>query len=217
MIIIPQAPILRGTPEEKLSVIQRYLAELVEGLSVSLNRAAGTSSTIETVNARPAVSIDSSLSSTSENPVQNKAVKEALDSKFDKTGGTLTGNLTVQHLTGTWLQTTAATDLNAKPEKIAVLDSSGWIYYRTPAEMLGDLGIQTGIASVTYGTSGYPQTTVTYPKPYSSKPAVLVQQAFGNMNVTVQVDDVSTEGFTMSTSPISSSGTREVMWVAIGS
>ena len=39
--------------------------------------------------------VDSALDSASENPVQNKAVKAALDGKLDKTGGTLTGNLRV--------------------------------------------------------------------------------------------------------------------------
>lgn len=39
--------------------------------------------------------VDDALSDTSTNPVQNKAVKAALDGKLDKTGGTLTGNLRV--------------------------------------------------------------------------------------------------------------------------
>ena len=38
------------------------------------------------------------------------------------------------------LQTTAATDLNAAAEKIAVLDGDGTVRYRTPAELLSDLG-----------------------------------------------------------------------------
>ena len=38
------------------------------------------------------------------------------------------------------LQTTAATDLNAAAEKIAVLDGDGTVHYRTPAELLADLG-----------------------------------------------------------------------------
>lgn len=84
--------------------------------------------------------VDSSLSSGSIRPVQNKVITAALDNKFDKTGGTLTGNLSGQYLTGTWLQTTQATDLNRTPGKIAVLDDSGWVYYRTPAEIKSDIG-----------------------------------------------------------------------------
>lgn len=63
------------------------------------------------------------------------------------TGGTLTGDLkvgssTIQtngYITGTWLKTTANTHLDSTPTKIAVL-SNGWIYDRTPAEILSDIG-----------------------------------------------------------------------------
>lgn len=95
------------------------------------------------------VVVDTALSSTSTNTVQNKVIKTeldkkadktALDGKLDKTGGTLTGNLTGKYFTGTWLQTTAATDLGYTPGKVAVLDQSGWVYYRTPAEIKSDIG-----------------------------------------------------------------------------
>lgn len=84
--------------------------------------------------------VDSSLSASSTNPVQNKVIKSALDGKLSTSGGTLTGNLSGQCLAGTWLQTTQATDLNRTPGKIAVLDDSGWVYYRTPAEIKSDIG-----------------------------------------------------------------------------
>lgn len=111
------------------------------------------------------ITVDATLSSTSANPVQNKAVKAAIDAKadktaldakadktalnakLDKTGGTLTGNLTGKYITGTWLQSTAASDLGRTPGKIAVLDDSGWVYYRTPAELVADLGIANAIKS----------------------------------------------------------------------
>lgn len=109
--------------------------------------------------------VDAALDAGSANPVQNKAVKAALDNKadktaldakadktalnakLDKTGGTLTGNLTGKYITGTWLQSTAASDLGRTPDKIAVLDGSGWVYYRTPAELVADLGIANAIKS----------------------------------------------------------------------
>lgn len=95
------------------------------------------------------IDVDSALSDTSTNPVQNRAIKAALDTKADKTalgdkmdksGGTFTGNVAGKYFTGTWLQTTEATDLGRVPGKIAVLDESGWVYYRTPAELLADTG-----------------------------------------------------------------------------
>ena len=39
------------------------------------------------------VTVDPSLSDTSTNPVQNKVIKAELDKKFDKTGGTINGNV----------------------------------------------------------------------------------------------------------------------------
>lgn len=41
------------------------------------------------------VTVDDELSSTSANPVQNKVIKAELDKKFDKTGGTINGNVYV--------------------------------------------------------------------------------------------------------------------------
>ena len=70
-------------------------------------------------------------------------VDTGLSGKLDKSGGTLTGNLTGKYITGTWLQTTEATDFGRTPGKIAVLDESGWVYYRTPLELLADLGTET--------------------------------------------------------------------------
>lgn len=71
-------------------------------------------------------------------------VKTALSGKLDKTGGTLTGNLSGQYITGTWLQTTAASDLGRTPGKIAVLDDAGWVYYRSLAEIKADIGASSG-------------------------------------------------------------------------
>ena len=62
------------------------------------------------------------------------------------------GNVTGKYLTGTWLQTIATTDLGKAPPKVAVLDNSGWIYYRTLEELRADLGINDYI--VEQGTSG---------------------------------------------------------------
>ena len=93
------------------------------------------------------ITVDSTLSSTSTNPVQNKAVKAAIDGKLSTSGGTLTGDLTGKYITGTWLRSTEASDLGRTPGKIAVLDDSGWVYYRTLAELFSDLGIADAIKS----------------------------------------------------------------------
>lgn len=81
----------------------------------------------------------------------------AWDAHFEKSlqvsgATTLGGNLNGKYLTGTWLQTTQATDLGKTPPKVAVLDDSGCVYYRTPAELRADLGY--GDYIVSQGTSG---------------------------------------------------------------
>lgn len=55
----------------------------------------------------------------------------------------LNGNVNGNYLTGTWLQSTASTDLGKTAQKVAVLDNNGWVYYRAPAELKADMGIAT--------------------------------------------------------------------------
>lgn len=79
--------------------------------------------------------------------VTKKYAGAALDEKMGKSGGTFTGNVYGKYFCGTWLQSTEASDLGRTPGKIAVLDGSGWVYYRTPAELFSDLGIANAIKS----------------------------------------------------------------------
>ena len=53
------------------------------------------------------------------------------------------GNYNGQYVTGTWLQTTQATDLGRKPPKVAVLDESGWIYSRAFSSFAKDMVLET--------------------------------------------------------------------------
>lgn len=102
---------------------------------------------IKAIPAGGGVDVDNALSATSTNPVQNKVITSALDDKMGKSGGTFTGNVYGKYFCGTWLQSTAASDLGRTPGKIAVLDDSGWVYYRTPSELFSDLGITNAIKS----------------------------------------------------------------------
>ena len=77
------------------------------------------------------------------------------DSSYLKlSGGKLTGNLTGKYITGTWLQTTEATALGSATTKICVLDSSGWVYYRTLADFKDDLSLNIAF-TVTLPASGW--------------------------------------------------------------
>lgn len=63
--------------------------------------------------------VDAALDAGSSNPVQNKAVKAALDEKLDKSGGTLTGDLTIS---GAWLnvESTGTGDGNISVDGVLV-------------------------------------------------------------------------------------------------
>ena len=68
------------------------------------------------------------------------------DSSYLKlSGGTLTGNLTAKYIIGTWLKSTDASALATAATKICVLDGDGWVYYRTPAQILSDIGVPAAI------------------------------------------------------------------------
>ena len=70
---------------------------------------------------------------------QPELIKD-IEARVKKSGDTMTGNLSGKYFQGTWLQTTAITDLGSSPSQIAVI-SEGWIYYRTPAELAKDIGL----------------------------------------------------------------------------
>lgn len=82
-----------------------------------------------------------------------------LDSTLNVAGATtLDGDLTGKKLSGTILKTTSASDLGSRPSKIAVLNSSGEVCYRTPQELSNDMKIgctyQIGAnVSITSGTT----------------------------------------------------------------
>ena len=74
------------------------------------------------------------------------AEKEGFNVKMPATfSGQITagGNYNGQYVTGTWLQTTQATDLGRKPPKVAVLDESGWIYSRAFSSFAKDMVLET--------------------------------------------------------------------------
>ena len=155
------------------------------------------------------ITVDAALDGASKNPVQNKAVKAALDGKLSTSGGTLTGNLTGKYFCGTWLQSSAASDLGRTPGKIAVLDDSGWVYYRTPAELLADIGAMAGgdcytkaetdaaiavrASTSAYGTTKLSNSTTSSSKtlaatPYAVKTALAQAKAYVDSAIAVAIN-----------------------------
>ena len=191
---------------------------------------------IAEVAASGGVDVDNALSATSTNPVQNKVItsalngkadkselgnkadktaldakadKTALDAKMDKSGGTFTGNVYGKYFCGTWLQSTAASDLGRAPGKIAVLDDSGWVYYRTPAELLADIGAMSGgdyytkaetdaaiavrASTSAYGTTKLSNSTTSSSKtaaatPYAVKTALAQAKAYVDSAIAVAIN-----------------------------
>ena len=191
---------------------------------------------VSEVAASGGVDVDNALSATSTNPVQNKVItsalngkadkselgnkadktaldakadKTALDSKMDKSGGTFTGNVYGKYFCGTWLQSTAASDLGRAPGKIAVLDDSGWVYYRTPAELLADIGAMSGgdyytkaetdaaiavrASTSAYGTTKLSNSTTSSSKtlaatPYAVKTALAQAKAYVDSAIAVAIN-----------------------------
>lgn len=70
------------------------------------------------------------------------------------TGGTLTGNLYGKYFSGTWLQSTAAGHQTTPAAKVPVLDSSGWFYWRSPAELKSDMHADYVLNVKDYGAKG---------------------------------------------------------------
>lgn len=105
--------------------------------------------------------------------LDNKANTSSLDGKLDKSGGTMTGTLSVGnsahietngYITATWFKTTSVTD-NNNLTSVAVIDSSGWIYKQPKSTLLS--GCQTTSNLVTSVSSSstdsqYPSAKLFY-------------------------------------------------------
>lgn len=113
------------------------------------------------------IDVDSALSTTSENPVQNKVITSALDGKLDISGGNMTGNLSVNtvasittngYVVGTWLQTKSAS-INNNLTTVAMLDGSGWIYKQSKDTLLS--GVVKSVNDTSPDSNG--NVTITIP------------------------------------------------------
>ena len=85
------------------------------------------------------------------------------------TGGqTITGNINGYsvnadgYVKGSWLQAPSTGKAASNTGKVCVLDGSGWVYYRTPAEIISDGGGATTDQIPTFTLSG---TTLTITLP----------------------------------------------------
>lgn len=114
--------------------------------------------------------------------VQSSGIVKATTKKFSDylplTGGTLTGALSVNngkatidtngYVKGTWLQTTSVSNKGSQTGKVAVIDNSGWIYYRTPQEILEEAGGGNAVAKRYTVTTTAGQTSITFPTTFAT-------------------------------------------------
>ena len=94
-------------------------------------------------------------------------IKALLAKTVSKSGDTMTGNLQIGnstietngYITGTWLRTTSISNKGSNTGKVAVIDNSGWIYYRTPKEIVAEAGEKTKTVAYTVLRSGWSSNT----------------------------------------------------------
>lgn len=110
-------------------------------LTIKLNSGTTEGTNLFTFNGSAAKSINITPNSI------GAAASDHTHSYLPLSGGTLTGNLTGNYITGTWLQTTATSD---KAGRFATIDNNGWIYYRTASEVASDIGAMAASDFVAY-------------------------------------------------------------------
>lgn len=105
-----------------------------------------------------------SVNSKDGNVILNASDVGAVSKSGDTMSGTLTvGSAEIQtngYVIGTWLKTTANTDLSSTSDKIAVINN-GWIYSRTPAQIKSDIGLGSVANERQYSSSNPPPYPVT--------------------------------------------------------
>lgn len=129
--------------------------QLDTGVQASLGKADAAATKLTTIAEGAEVNVQSDWNITdtaSDAFVKNKPDLSVYAKKSEYlplAGGTMTGELKVGssakiqtngYVIGTWLQATTANALNSKPPRICVQDVSGWIYSRTPDQILDDIG-----------------------------------------------------------------------------
>lgn len=113
------------------------------------------------------------------------------------TGGTLTGNLTGKYISGTWLQVIEDNHMKNTSAKVAVLDGSGWVYYRTVSELLADLNIPGSdsihATATAYGTTKLSNSVTSTSKttaatPYAVKSALDAAKKYTDNSIKLAIN-----------------------------
>ena len=92
--------------------------------------------------------------------LQGQDSKNELKKYLPLTGGKLTGNLNGKYISGTWLQATEDNHMANTSAKVAVLDSSGWVYYRTVSELFADLNVSGAVKTALDEAKAYTDSAI---------------------------------------------------------
>ena len=124
-------------------------------------------------------------------------ISNSLSGYLPKSGGTLTGNLTGKYISGTWMQVTEDNHMKNTSAKVAVLDGSGWVYYRTVSELLADLNIPGSDAihatATAYGTTKLSTSVTSTSKttaatPYAVKSALDAAKKYTDNSIKLAIN-----------------------------
>lgn len=140
---------LNGNATSANKVNNNLVIKLNNGTTEGTNQFTYNGSATKNINITPAnIGAASSSHNHDSSYVKKSGDTMTGDLKFQKTNSdgttsiTATLGATTGYITGTWLQTT---NVGNKAGDFATIDSSGWIYKRTPAQAREDMGLSTAM------------------------------------------------------------------------
>lgn len=159
---------LNGNATSANKVNNNLVIKLNNGTTEGTNQFTYNGSATKNINITPA---NIGAASSSHNH-DSSYVKKSGDTmtgnlKFQKTNSdgttsiTATLGATTGYITGTWLQTT---NVGNKAGDFATIDSSGWIYKRTPAQAREDMGLSTAMHFIGKATVDITDGSIVDPK-----------------------------------------------------
>lgn len=159
---------LNGNATSANKVNNNLVIKLNNGTTEGTNQFTYNGSATKNINITPAnIGAASSSHNHDSSYVKKSGDTMTGDLKFQKTNSdgttsiTATLGATTGYITGTWLQTT---NVGNKAGDFATIDSSGWIYKRTPAQAREDMGLSTAMHFIGKATVDITDGSIVDPK-----------------------------------------------------
>lgn len=159
---------LNGNATSANKVNNNLVIKLNNGTTEGTNQFTYNGSATKNINITPAnIGAASSSHNHDSSYVKKSGDTMTGDLKFQKTNSdgttsiTATLGATTGYITGTWLQ---ITNVGNKAGDFATIDSSGWIYKRTPAQAREDMGLSTAMHFIGKATVDITDGSIVDPK-----------------------------------------------------